>query len=227
MKSLLVAAAAVVVSVLLPLRATAQDFPQQYPIVASDGSAVGNFDLSPGILARINGLKGQIPVGNLDGDVTVMQFYDLNCPYCREAAIEVDALVRADKKLKLVLVPYAVLSVQSVQGALIELGVAKMLTPPQYLDFHKRLYANRGRIDGQVALAAAKDMGLDPAKVAAAGNTQANLDTLRTTSTIGGEAKLMATPGYVIGGVAIIGHPGRKSLESIIASMRKCGKVVC
>jgi protein-disulfide isomerase len=225
MKSLF---AAVVVAIsILSLPAQAQDFPQQYPIVASDGSAVGNFDLSRTMLAKIDALKGQIPVGNLNGDVTVMQFYDLNCPYCREAAIEVDALVRADGKFKLVLVPYAVLSVQSVQGALIELGVAKMLTPPQYLDFHKRLYANRGRIDGQVALAAAKEMGLDSAKVAAAGNTQANLDILRTTSTVGGEAKLMATPGYVVGGVAIIGHPGRKSLEQIIASMRKCGKVVC
>jgi protein-disulfide isomerase len=224
MKSLLVAAVALSV---LSLPAQAQDFPHQYPILASDGAEIGNFDLSPAMLAKINGLAGQIPVGNPNGDVTVMQFYDLNCPYCREAAIEVDALVRADKKLKLVLVPYAVLSVQSVQGALIELGVAKMLTPPQYLDFHKRLYATRGTIDGQKALAAAKDMGLDPAKVAAAGNTQENLDTLRTTSTVGGEAKLMATPGYVIGGVAIVGHPGRKALDKIITSMRQCNKVAC
>jgi len=224
MKSLLTAAVAVVLFV-LPARA--QDFPHQYPIVASDGSEVGNFDLSPQVLAKINALKGQIPVGALDGDVMLMQFYDLNCPYCREAAVEVDALVRADKKLKLVLVPYAVLSVQSVQGALIELGVAKMLTPPQYLDFHKRLYASRGTIDGQKAVAAAKDMGLDPAKVTAAGNTQENLDILRTTSTVGGEARLMATPGYVIGGVAIIGHPGRKSLEKVISAMRACGKVAC
>ena len=225
MKSLL-AAVAVALSI-LSLSASAQDFPHQYPILASDGSEVGNFDLSPAMLAKIDALKGQIPVGGLNGDVTVMQFYDLNCPYCREAAQEVDAIVRADKKLKLILVPYAVLSVQSVQGALIELGVAKMLTPPQYLDFHKRLYASRGTIDGQKALAAAKDMGLDPAKVAAAGNTQENLDILRTTSTVGGEAKLMATPGYVVGGVAIVGHPGRKSLEKIIASMRQCSKVAC
>ena len=70
-------------------------------------------------------------------------------------------------------------------------------------------------------------MGLDPAKVAAAGNTQDNLDILRTTSTVGSEARLMATPGYVIGGVAIIGHPGRKSLEKVIAAMRACGKVAC
>jgi protein-disulfide isomerase len=210
-----------------PLTASAQDFPHQYPIVASDGGDIGNFDLSPEMLAKIGALAGQVPVGNPEGDVTVMQFYDLNCPFCREAAGDVDGLVRTDTKLKLILVPYPVLSVQSVQGALIELGAAKMLTPSQYLDFHRRLYANRGVIDGQKALATAKEMGLDPTKVAAIGNTQENLDILRASSTVGGEAKLMVTPAYVIGGVAMVGHPGRKSLEKIIAAMRTCKKVSC
>ena len=108
MKSLLAAAA---IASVLSLPVQAQDFPHQYPILASDGSEIGNFNLSPAVLAKINALAGQIPVGNLNGDVTVMQFYDLNCPYCREAAVEVDALVRADDNLKLILVPYAVLSV--------------------------------------------------------------------------------------------------------------------
>lgn len=226
MKSLLVFAV-VAAFALLPLRAPAQDFPHQYPIVASDGSDIGNFDLGPEMLAKISMLPGQVPVGDLDGDVTLTEFYDLNCPFCRAAALDVDALVRADKKLKLVLVPYPVLSVQSVQGALIELGAAKMLPPTQYLDFHRRIYANRGTIDGQKALAAAKEVGLDPAKVAAAGNTKENLDILRASSKVGGDAKLMVTPAYVIGGVAVIGHPGRKSLEKIIASMRSCRKVSC
>jgi protein-disulfide isomerase len=82
-------------------------------------------------------------------------------------------------------------------------------------------------IDGPRVLAAAKEMGLDPQKVAASGNTEATLDLLRTTAKVGGDAGLAATPAYVIGGVAIVGHPGRKSLEKVIASMRQCKKVVC
>ena len=139
----------------------------------------------------------QAVVGNPDGDVTVMQFYDLNCPYCRAAAHDVDALLKADPKIKLIFVPYAVLSVQSVQGALIELGVANSLKGAQYLDFHRRLYDSRGLIDGQRALAVAKDMGLDPQKVAAAGNTEANLNLLRQNATVGGE--MAAVKRYVRG----------------------------
>lgn len=225
MKSLLIAAAVAIV--LSPGLAAAQNMPTQYPIQADDGDAIGNFDLNATALAKISALPGQVPVGNLDGDVTVMQFYDLNCPYCRAAAHDIDAIVRADGKLKLIFVPYAVLSVESVKGALIELGAAKMLTPPQYLDFHRTLYDSRGIIDGQRALAAAKDSGLDPVKVAAAGNTEANLNALKQNATIGGEAGLQVTPAYVIGGTAIIGHPGRKALEKIITAMRKCGKVAC
>jgi protein-disulfide isomerase len=226
MKSLLVAAAAVAFA-LSSMHAQAQSLPTQYPIKADDGDTIANFDLPADKLAKLHALAGQVPVGNLNGDVTVMQFYDLNCPYCRAAAHDVDALVKADPKLKLIFVPYAVLSVQSVQGALIELGVAKMLKPEQYLDFHRRLYDSRGLIDGQRALAVAKDMGLDPQKVAAAGNTEANLNILKQSATVGGDAGLQVTPAYVIGNVAIAGHPGRKPLEKIVAAMRKCGKVIC
>ena len=92
--------------------------------------------------------------------MTLLQFYDLNCPYCREAAADIDALVRSDEKLKLVFVPYAVLSVASVRGAMVEIAAAKQLTPEQYLDFHKRIYANRGTIDGAAGAGGMRDAGL-------------------------------------------------------------------
>jgi protein-disulfide isomerase len=201
--------------------------PARYPIKADDGDAIANFDLKPGFAARLDRLAGKVAVGDMNGDVTLMQFYDLNCPYCREAAADIDTLVRADKKLKLVLVPYAVLSVASVRGAMVEIAAAKQLTSEQYLDFHKRIYANRGTIDGPKVLAVAKDMGLDPEKLASVANTQTTLNILRDNATFGGEAGLAATPAYVIDGVAIVGHPGLKALQSVVHSVRACGKVVC
>ena len=199
----------------------------QYAIKDDDGDRVANFDLATGLADRLAELPAQVPVGNLQGDVTLLQFYDLNCPYCREAARDVDALVRADKKLKLVLVPYAVLSVQSVQGALIEVGASKSLTPEQYLDFHKRIYAGRGLIDGPRVLAVATEFGLDKDKLAAVSNTEATLNLLRGNADFGTEAKLGVTPAYIVGGVVILGHPGLKALQAVVKSMRACGKVVC
>ncbi len=199
----------------------------QHAIKDEDGDPIANYGLSADLSARLAKLPGRVEVGNLHGDVTLLQFYDLNCPYCRLAAADVDALVRNDKKLKLVFMPYAVLSVQSAQGALIEIGAAKMLTPEQYLEFHRRIYASRGVIDGSKVLAAAAAMGLDPNKLAGISNTESTLDVLRANADFGIAASLAATPAYVIGGVAILGHPGLKPLQDLIQAMRACGKVVC
>jgi len=207
--------------------AAAQFGPAQYAIKADDGEPITNFDLGAELSARAVKLPGQVAVGNLQGDVTLLQFYDLNCPFCREAAADVDALVRNDKKLKLVFVPYPVLSVASAQGALVEVEAAKLLTPEKYLQFHRRIYANRGLIDAPRVLVAAQDVGLDQHKLAAAAMTEANLDVLKTNDSFGKAAKLIATPAYVIGGVAILGHPGLKPLQDVVKSMRACGKVVC
>jgi protein-disulfide isomerase len=205
----------------------AQFGPDQYPIKSGEGDPITNFDLRPELAARLARLPGQIAVGNLKGDVTLVQFYDLNCPFCREAAADIDALVRADKNLKLVFVPYAVLSVQSAQGALVELTAGEMLTPEKYLEFHRQIYAGRGRIDAPRVLAAAEVIGLDPHELAEAANTESTLAVLKRNADFGTDAKLIATPAYVINNVAILGHPGLKSLQRVIRSVRTCGKVTC
>ena len=187
----------------------AQFGPAQYALKDDTGDPITNFDLSADLSARLAKLPGQIAVGNLHGDVTVQQFYDLNCPFCREAAADIDELVRTDKNIKLVFVPYAVLSVQSVQGALVEIAAAQLLTPEKYLQFHRRIYASRGLIDGPRVLAAAKDVGLDQQQLAAAANTEGTLKSWGTAD-FGTAARLVATPAYVINGVAILGHPGLK-----------------
>ncbi len=71
----------------------AQFGPAQYKIVSDHGDQITNFDLRPELAKRLSELAGQVPVGNAQGDVTLYQLYDLNCPFCREAAADVDAIV--------------------------------------------------------------------------------------------------------------------------------------
>ena len=199
----------------------------QYAVKADDGSDMTNFDLSPELVKRMQGLESLIPVGNPSGDVTVYQFYDLNCPFCREAAQDVDALLKADPKLKLVFVPYPVLSVASVQGGMVEVIAARMLPPEKFLELHRRIYSGRGVIDGMRVLDEAIKLGVDRDKLLAQAQTETTLNILKSHAEFGSAAKLVATPAYVINGVAIVGHPGRRALRSVVASVRKCGKVAC
>lgn len=220
--------AIIVALVLTAASAPAAQFgPAQYAINDDDGDPITNYDLSAELSGRLAKLPGAVAVGNLQGDVTLVQFYDLNCPFCREAAADVDALIRADKKLKLIFVPYAVLSMQSVQGGLVEIAVAKLLTPEKYLEFHRRIYAGRGVIDGARAMLAAKEMGLEQTNVAKIAGAEGTLGILKQSADFGSAAKLIATPAYVVKDVAILGHPGLKPLQKVIAAVRSCGAVVC
>jgi len=208
--------------------AHAQQFgPARFPIKADDGDLLTNYSVSADQMAKVGRLPGIVNVGDPKGDVTLYQFYDLNCPFCREAARDVDELVRTDRALRLVFVPYPTLSVQSVEGARVELAVREMVTPRQFLEFHRKIHAGRGIIDGVRALAVTKEMGLDQSKIIEFANAQRVTDTMKEHALLGSALKLVATPAYVIQGVAILGHPGLEPLRKIVGSVRTCQAVVC
>lgn len=213
---------------LLPAAAAAQQFgPAQFPIKADDGTLLSNHAITAEQAAQLERLPGLVVVGNPKGDVALFQFYDLNCPFCREAARDVDSLVAADRALRMVFVPYPTLSVQSVEGARVELAVREMVTPQRWLEFRKKVYAGRGTIDGARALAVTQEMRLDQNKLVEIANAQRITDTMKAHAQLGTALKMIATPSYVIGGVAILGHPGLEPLRAAVKSVRVCKAVVC
>ena len=125
------------ISVLAPAAHAQQFGPAQFPIRADDGDLLTNHSLTAEQVAKLGQLPGSVNVGNPKGNVTLNQFYDLNCPFCREAAQDMDELVRTDRALSLVFVPYPTLSVQSVEGARVELAVRE-LAAQRFLEFHRK-----------------------------------------------------------------------------------------
>jgi protein-disulfide isomerase len=213
---------------LLPTMAQAQQIrASAFPLTDSDGDPMANVAVSDEQMGLVAKLPGLVDVSAPGADVTLYQFYDLNCPYCREAAADVDKIIRSDAKLRLVFAPYAVLSIQSVEGARVELALRELGTPQQFLAFHRQIYATRGIIDGNRALAVAQGLGFDQKKLIEVANTKKITDTLVAHAKLGNDLKLMATPAYVILGAAILGHPGLKPLRDLIASVRRCQAVVC
>ncbi len=212
----------------LPAMALAQQFgPAELPIRADDGDLLTNHRITAEQAAQVERLPGLIVTGNPKGDVTLYQFYDLNCPFCREAAADVDALMKGDRNLRMVFVPYPVLSAQSVEGARVELAVREMTTPERWLEFRKRVYAGRGVIDGSRALAAVRAMRLDEGRAIEIANAKRTTDIMTTHARLGTALKMMATPSYVIAGVAVLGHPGLEPLREMVRAVRACKAPVC
>ncbi len=199
----------------------------EFPIKADDGTTVANHSVAADIVGRIETLQNIVIAANPTGKVTLYEFYDLNCPYCRKASADIDELVRANRNLRLVLVPFPVLGIPSILAARVEYGVNKIASPEDAYKFHRAVYAGRGTIEDSRAFAAAQAIGLDVVEVRAKASDEAFARIMTEHLRLGDALGIQATPGLVIGGIAIVGYPGKAALAKVIAAVEKCGKAIC
>ena len=178
-------------------------------------------------LGPIDKLPGVVTVGNPNGKTTLVEFYDLNCPYCRIASADIADMVDLDRELKLVLVPFPVLGIASIMASRVELAVAKLGTAQQFYDFHRKIYAQRGVTDSARALEVAQGLGLDKKALTRIGDSDEVTEMMKAHVRLGNSLGLAATPAFIIDGVAILGYPGRYRLQAIVDASDACGKVVC
>ena len=197
----------------------------EIPLTGDDGQEVANHAVK--LLGPSDKLPGVVTVGNPNGKTTLVEFYDLNCPYCRIASSDIADMVDLDRELKLVLVPFPVLGIPSITASRVELAVAKLGTPQQFYDFHRKVYAQRGVTDGARALQIAHGLGLDAKALTKLADSDGITETMIAHVRLGNSLGLAATPAFIIDGVAILGYPGRYRLQAIVDASDACGKVVC
>ena len=168
-----------------------------------------------------------VTVGNKDGDVTFVEFFDYNCGYCKRAMTDMMELMKTDSKLKVVLKEFPVLGPGSVEAA--QVGIAVRMQDPtgkKYLDFHQKLLNGRGQADKARALAAAKEAGLDMAKLDKDLTSPEVRATLEENFKLAEDMGMNGTPSYVIGKQVVIGAVGVDTLREKIGVAR-CGKATC
>jgi protein-disulfide isomerase len=169
----------------------------------------------------------QVTLGNPQGDVTIVEFFDYNCGYCKRAMSDMLELIKNDGKLKFVLKEFPVLGEGSVQAAQVAAAVRMQdKTGKRYLEFHQKLLGGRAPADKARALAAAKEVGLDMARIEkdmASDEAKATIEeNLKLADALG----LNGTPSYVVGADVVIGAVGLNALKEKVNSAR-CGKASC
>jgi protein-disulfide isomerase len=168
---------------------------------------------------------GQVVLGNPDGDVTLVEFFDYNCGYCRAALPDMAALLAEDPNLRVVLKEFPILSNESIDAARVAVLVGD--ADVDYWTFHEALFTSRGQVDKQVALAAAADLGLSPVSLELDMGTEAVSQKIQTSYEIARALNITGTPTYIIGNEIIPGAIGIDELRERIANMRKCGESQC
>jgi protein-disulfide isomerase len=164
----------------------------------------------------------QVTLGNLQGDVTLVEFFDYNCGYCKRALNDMLDLLKSDHNLRIVLKEFPVLGQASVEAAQVAVAVRMQdKAGKKYLDFHQKLLGSRGHADKMRALAVAKEVGLDMARLEkdlGGDEPKATIEeSLRMAETLG----LNGTPSYVIGGDVVVGAVGLAALKDKVETARR------
>lgn len=168
-----------------------------------------------------------VVVGNPKGDVTFVEFFDYNCGYCKRALEDMNAMMKADPKLRVVLKEFPVLGPGSMDAA--RVGVAVRMqdkTGRKYLEFHQKLLTGRGQVDKARALAAAKEVGLDVARIERDLGSDEVRTSIEESFKLAEKLGLNGTPSYVIGGDVVVGAVGLATLREKVNNAR-CGKATC
>ncbi|HWU17928.1 MAG TPA: DsbA family protein [Devosia sp.] len=167
----------------------------------------------------------QVVLGNPDGDVTLVEFFDYNCGYCRSALPDLATLLAEDPNLRVVLKEFPILSNESIDAARIAVLVGK--ADVDYWTFHEALFSSRGQVDKGTALTAASELGLSPVTLEMQMGEPRVSKAIQTSYEIAKALNITGTPTYIIGNEIIPGAIGIDELRARIANMRDCGEAQC
>jgi protein-disulfide isomerase len=169
----------------------------------------------------------QVVLGNPQGNVTMVEFFDYNCGYCKRAMGDMLTLLKTDPNLKVVLKEFPVLGPGSLEAAKVAVAVRMQdRSGKKYLDFHTKLLGGRGQADQAHALEAAKEAGLDMTRIEKDMKSPEVDTNLKENFRLADALGLSGTPSYVVGKDVVVGAVGLDALKEKINTAR-CGKADC
>ena len=165
--------------------------------------------------------EADVVLGNPEGDVTLVEFFDFNCGYCKRAAPDLQTLISNDPKLRVVLKDFPILGEQSVEAAKIGLAIKRLEGDAAAGEFHKRLIASQGRADGARALDLAQELGIDRQRLQAEAASKEVEATIGSNLALAQRLGLTGTPSFVVGDQVIEGAVGEGPLKEAIQAVRQ------
>ena len=156
--------------------------------------------------------------GNPKGDVTLVEFFDYRCPYCKQVEPWIEAILKDDPKLRIVYKEFPILGKESTFAAHMAFAALKQ---GKYQRFHDAMIATKGTITEDVVLKVAADAGLDMAKVKTDMNAPEIDQIIKRNYDLADKLGINGTPSFVIGDVLIPGAVDLAALKQAVATARK------
>lgn len=161
--------------------------------------------------------KGDPVGGNPEGEITVVEFFDYNCPFCRKAKPVVQRLLRDDKRIRYVFKEFPILSETSRTAARVALAVWK-LAPEKYWSLHNGLMKANGRVTDAGIQKAVAAVGLKWDEVIKASESKDIEATIANNLALAQALNINGTPTFVVGTEVF---PGLVPLTTLKAAVGK------
>tara|TARA_Y100001934_G_scaffold57566_1_gene71333 strand:+ start:47629 stop:48426 length:798 start_codon:yes stop_codon:yes gene_type:complete len=158
--------------------------------------------------------------GNLNGDITVVEFFDYQCGYCKRTLTSIIELLQSDKKVRVVWKELPILGPGSRIAARAAMAANKQA---RYLDLHIAIMRERGRLSENKIMAAAKNLGLDIDKLRHDMKDPAIDAYLDETKQLANKLGIRGTPALIIEGTIVPGAIDTADIKRIIAQFRAGG----
>lgn len=155
---------------------------------------------------------GSPVVGNPKGTVTLLEFFDYQCPYCKRISPGINQLISDNKNLRVVYKELPIFGESSMFAAQAALASQAQ---NKYLPFHNALMATKPPFTSQQILDVAKSVGIDVNKLQADMKNKNIIDEIKSNIALANEMQLAGTPAFIIANVKINGTQVAKPVKSL------------
>jgi protein-disulfide isomerase len=161
--------------------------------------------------------------GNPKGDITVVEFMDYRCGYCRKAYQEVEDLVKSDGNIRLIFKEYPILGDDSVTSSRFAIAVLQLHGDAAYKQAHDALISLRGQPDAATLGRLASDLGFEPKPILDKMNAPEVTAVIAKNQDLGVKMQINGTPTFVVQGSMLRGYVPLDAMQQIVAEERKKG----
>jgi len=159
-------------------------------------------------------------LGNPRGDVTIVEFFDYACPFCKAAEPRVEALLQSDKGVRLVVKEFPILTPQSLVATKVALAAARQ---GKYAEFHQALMSFRGPLTEPVIFATAAMVGLNVARLRRDMTAPEINDEIYANLNLARSLRIFATPAFIVGDHMLTEPSAQIDFPKVVADARRGG----
>ncbi|MCU0903072.1 MAG: DsbA family protein [Tabrizicola sp.] len=158
--------------------------------------------------------------GNPNGDITLVEFMDYRCGYCRQAYAEVEELIKTDGNIRFVVKEFPILGEASLMSAQFAIAVRQLHGDEAYASVHDTLMTLRGEPNAETLSRLASDLGLDPEPILDRMSKPEVMQVIQDNHRLAEEMEITGTPAFVLKDMVMRGYAPVEVMREFVAEAR-------